>query len=202
MERAFDPILVEVMKNELAAISEEMAIAVCKTGRSAMVRIGDFAAAISDDQGRLLGPGYAAPFQIGNFIELMPYVLKKYRGTFKPGDVVVVNDPYAGMGHMPDTAVVVPVFWRDKLVAFNLSYSHHTDVGGRFPGGFSSQCSESFEEGLRLPIVKIYHEGKRNDDLLETVLANVRSPEEWIGDLEAKNRRLLARWSGTERTAR
>ena len=186
MERAFDPILVEVMKNELAAISEEMAIAVCKTGRSAMVRIGDFAAAISDDQGRLLGPGYAAPFQIGNFIELMPYVLKKYRGTFKPGDVVVVNDPYAGMGHMPDTAVVVPVFWHDKLVAFNLSYSHHTDVGGRFPGGFSSQCSESFEEGLRLPIVKIYHEGKRNDDLLETVLANVRSPEEWIGDLEAK----------------
>src|SRR5262249_45339015 len=96
MERAFDPILVEVMKNELAAISEEMAIAVCKTGRSAMVRIGDFAAAISDGQGRLLGPGYAAPFQIGNFIELMPYVLKKYGGTFKPGDVVVVNDPYAG----------------------------------------------------------------------------------------------------------
>ena len=77
MERKFDPILVEVIKNELAAITEEMAIAVCKTGRSAMVRIGDFAAAICDGQGRLIGPGYAAPFQLGNFIELMPYVLRK-----------------------------------------------------------------------------------------------------------------------------
>ena len=186
MERKFDPILVEVIKNELAAITEEMAIAVCKTGRSAMVRIGDFAAAICDGQGRLIGPGYAAPFQLGNFIELMPYVLRKYGGTFKPGDVIVVNDPYAGMGHMPDTAIVVPIFWQEQLVAFNLSYSHHTDTGGRFAGGFSSQCTESFEEGIRLPIVKIYDQGKRNNDLLDTILANVRAPEEWIGDLEAK----------------
>jgi N-methylhydantoinase B len=186
MKRAFDPILVEVVKNELAAIAEEMAIAVCKTGRSAMVRIGDFAAAICDGQGRIIGPGYAAPFQLGNFIELMPYVLKKWGGTFKPGDVIVVNDPYAGMGHMPDTAVVTPVFWREQLVAFNLSYSHHTDTGGRFAGGFSSQCSESFEEGVRLPIVKIYEAGKRNEALMDTILANVRAPEEWVGDLEAK----------------
>lgn len=185
-ERKFDPILVEVVKNELAAITEEMAIAVCKTGRSAMVKIGDFAAAICDSQGRLTGLGYAAPFQIGNFIELMPYVLEKWGGTFQPGDVIVVNDPYAGMGHMPDTAIVVPAFWQGQIVAFNVSYSHHTDTGGRFPGGFSSQCTETFEEGMRLPIIKIYKEGKRNEDLLETILANVRAPEEWVGDLEAK----------------
>ncbi|MGH8006617.1 MAG: hydantoinase B/oxoprolinase family protein, partial [Candidatus Binatia bacterium] len=156
MARTFDPVLVEVIKNELAAITEEMAIAVWKTGRSAMVKTGDFATALCDGQGRLLGQGYAAPFQLAFFIETMPYVLNKYGNTFKPGDVIVVNDPYAGITHMPDVAVVAPAFWREQLVAFTLSYSHHTDIGGRFPGGFSSQCTETFEEGLRLPVVKLY----------------------------------------------
>ena len=186
MDRAFDPILVEVIKNELAAITEEMAIAVWKTGRSAMVKTGDFATAMCDGQGRLIGQGYAAPFQLAFFIEMMPYVLNKYGGTFKPGDVLVVNDPYAGITHMPDVAIIAPAFWQGQLVAFTLSYSHHTDIGGRFPGGFSSQCTETFEEGLRLPIVKLYDGGTRNDALLETVLANVRVSEEWLGDVEAK----------------
>ena len=83
MERTFDPILVEVVKNELAAITEEMAIAVWKTGRSAMVKSGDFAATICDSQGRLIGPGYASPFQLAFFMQLMPYLLNKQGGTFK-----------------------------------------------------------------------------------------------------------------------
>ena len=195
MDRAFDPILVEVIKNELAAITEEMAIAVWKTGRSAMVKTGDFATAMCDGQGRLIGQGYAAPFQLAFFIEMMPYVLNKYGGTFKPGDVLVVNDPYAGITHMPDVAIIAPAFWQGQLVAFTLSYSHHTDIGGRFPGGFSSQCTETFEEGLRLPIVKLYDGGTRNDALLETVLANVRVSEEWLGDVEAK---IAGCWRGEQ----
>ena len=90
MERKFDPILVEVVKNELAAVTEEMAIAVSKTARSAMVKIGDFAATICDGQGRLIGPGYAAPFQLASFMEVMSYVRKKWKDTFSPGDVIVV----------------------------------------------------------------------------------------------------------------
>jgi len=195
MERQFDPILVEVMKHELAAITEEMAIAVWKTGRSAMVKTGDFATAVCDGQGRPTGLGYAAPLQIATFMELMPYVLKKWGGKLKAGDVILTNDPYAGMGHMPDTAIVTPVFWQGQLVAFNLAYSHHTDTGGRFPGGFSSQCTESFEEGVRLPVVKFYSEGERNDALVETILANVRVPEEWLGDVEAK---IAGCWRGAQ----
>ncbi|HJY79790.1 MAG TPA: hydantoinase B/oxoprolinase family protein, partial [Candidatus Binatia bacterium] len=195
MVRTFDPILVEVVKNELAAITEEMAIAVWKTGRSAMVKTGDFATAICDGQGRLIGQGYAAPFQLAFFIEMMPYVLNKCGGTFKPGDVIVINDPYAGITHMPDVAIIAPAFWQDKLVAFSVSYSHHTDIGGRFPGGFSSQCTETFEEGLRLPIVKLYEAGVRNDALLETILANVRVSEEWLGDVEAK---IAGCWRGEQ----
>jgi N-methylhydantoinase B len=195
MERTFDPILVEVIKHELAAITEEMAIAVWKTGRSAMVKTGDFATAMCDGQGRLIGQGYAAPFQLAFFIEMMPYVLNKCGGTFKPGDVIVINDPYAGITHMPDVAIIAPAFWQGKLVAFTLSYSHHTDIGGRFPGGFSSQCTETFEEGLRLPILKLYEGGVRNDALLETILANVRVSDEWLGDVEAK---IAGCWRGEQ----
>ncbi len=195
MERKFDPILVEVVKNELSAVTEEMAIAVSKTARSAMVKIGDFAATICDGQGRLIGPGYAAPFQLASFMEVMSYVCKKWENKFNPGDIIVVNDPYAGMGHMPDVAIVAPVFWQGQLVAFNLAYSHHTDIGGRFPGGFSSQCTETFEEGMRLPVVKLYSEGKPNQNLLDTILANVRTPEEWLGDVEAK---IAGCWRGEQ----
>lgn len=195
MERTFDPILVEVVKNELAAITEEMAIAVWKTGRSAMVKSGDFAATICDSQGRLIGPGYASPFQLAFFMQLMPYLLEKQGGTFKPGDVIVTNDPYSGSTHMPDVAIIAPVFWQDQLVAFNLAYSHHTDIGGRFAGGFSSQCTETFEEGLRLPVVKLYNAGQRNEDLLQTILANVRVSEEWLGDVEAK---IAGCWRGEQ----
>ncbi len=195
MERKFDPILVEVIKNELAAITEEMAIAVWKTGRSAMVKTGDFATAICDGQGRLLGQGYAAPFQLAFFIEMMPYILDKFGGSFTPGDVIVVNDPYAGITHMPDVAIVAPAFWNDQLVAFTLAYSHHTDIGGRFPGGFSSQCTETYEEGLRLPILKLYAGGVRNEALLDTILANVRVSDEWLGDVEAK---IAGCWRGEQ----
>src|SRR4029077_17271619 len=92
-------------------------------------------------------------------------------------------------------AIVTPIFWREQLVAFNLAYSHHTDTGGRFPGGFSSQWTESFEEGVRLPVVKCYSEGKRNDALVDTILANVRGPEEWLGDVEAK---IAGCWGGEQ----
>lgn len=185
MERKFDPILVEVIKNELAAVNEEMAIAVYRTGRSAMVKVGDFATAVCDAEGRVVGEG-AAPFQIGIFMVVMESVLRQFAGSFKPGDVILVNDPYAGMGHLPDVAVVAPAFWRGRLVGFTLAYSHHTDIGGRFPGGFSSQCAESYEEGIRIPLLKLDDGGVRNETLLRMIEANVRAPDEWVGDVEAK----------------
>jgi N-methylhydantoinase B len=185
VERKFDPILVQVIKNELASVNEEMAIAVYRTGRSAMVKVGDFATAVCDARGRVVGEG-AAPFQIGIFMVVLETVLRKFSGTFSPGDVILVNDPYAGMGHMPDVAIVAPAFWRGQLIGFTLAYSHHTDIGGRFPGGFSSQCTEAFEEGFRIPPIKLDRAGERNTALLQMIEANVRAPEEWVGDVEAK----------------
>lgn len=185
VQRKFDPILVQVIKNELASVNEEMAIAVYRTGRSAMVKVGDFATAVCDAQGRVVGEG-AAPFQIGIFMVVLETVLRKFSGSFRPGDVILVNDPYSGMGHLPDVGIVAPAFWRGHLIGFTLAYSHHTDIGGRFAGGFSSQCTEVFEEGFRIPPVKLDDAGERNAALLQMIEANVRAPQEWIGDLEAK----------------
>ena len=195
MTERFDPVLVEVVKHELAAITEEMAIAVWKTGRSAMVKTGDFATALCDRDGRLIGQGYAAPFQLGFFMEAMRHLLAKHGGNLGPGDIVIMNDPYAGITHMPDVLIVAPAYWEDSLVGYTLAYSHHTDIGGRFPGGFSSQCTAAYEEGLRLPTLKLYENGVRNDVLMETILANVRLPEEWVGDIEAK---IAGCWRGEQ----
>ncbi len=195
MAESFDPVLVEVVKHELAAITEEMAIAVWKTGRSAMVKTGDFATALCDSEGRLIGQGYAAPFQLGFFMEAMRHLLAKLGGNLGPGDIVIMNDPYAGITHMPDVLIVAPAYWRETLVGYSLAYSHHTDIGGRFSGGFSSQCTVAYEEGLRLPTLKLYENGVRNEMLMETILANVRLPEEWVGDIEAK---IAGCWRGEQ----
>src|SRR5260370_2520731 len=143
MDRNYDPVLIEVVRNELASITEEMAIAVHKTGRSAMVKVGDFATAICDGQGRVIGLGSAIPFQFAVFAHLMPYVLKKYSDHFKPGDVILHNDPYLAASHMPDLMVIRPIFLRDQLVAFTLVYSHQTDIRCSLPGRSLSQSPES-----------------------------------------------------------
>src|SRR5262249_8854374 len=112
--------------------------------------------------------------------------LEKFGSDINPNDVIMLNDPYSGMSHMPDCGIIAPVFWRGRLVAFTPTYSHHTDMGGRFPGSFTSAGMSSFEEGVRIPLVKLYDRGKRNEAIVDLISANVRNPEEWFGDVEAK----------------
>jgi N-methylhydantoinase B len=181
-----DPVLLEVIKHELGAISEEMAIALHRTGRSPMMRVGDFGAAVCDEWGRFFDSGYTFPLQLVVFDVAVRHVLGKWEGRLDPGDVILLNDPYSGMGHMPDTAVMTPIFWQDRIVAYTIAYSHHTDTGGRYAGGISSQATSSFEEGLRVPPVKLEAAGMRNEALLDTILANVRTPDDWLGDINAK----------------
>jgi N-methylhydantoinase B/oxoprolinase/acetone carboxylase alpha subunit len=185
MQRPFDPVLVEVIKNEIAAVTEEMMLTVYRTGRSGMCKVGDFATAVCDRQGRIVGEG-GSPYQMCVFIDTMNSIFKAYDGALRPGDIIISNDPYAGISHMPDITLIAPVFSQEQLIGFVISYSHHTDIGGRFAGGISSVCSESFEEGVRIPPLKLYDRGKRNEVVLEAIAANVRTPEEWIGDVDAK----------------
>ncbi len=198
MARPFDPILVEVIRNELAAITEEMALTVYRTGRSGMCKVGDFATAVCDRKGRLVGEG-GSPYQMCVFIETVENVLAKHGGSLRPGDIILANDPYCGVSHMPDITLIAPVFWNETIVGYVISYSHHTDIGGRFAGGISSLCRESYEEGLRISMLKLYDQGKRNETLLELIAANVRTPEEWVGDVDAK---VASCWKGQEQLIR
>jgi len=197
MTRAYDPVLVEVIRNELAAVSEEMAIATARTARSPMVKVGDLTTALTDANGRPLGVGEGLGlFMFFSTAEgLVKRIRKKFGAEISPGDVFIVNDPYEGASHLPDLWMAVPHFCGETLAAFSLMYTHHVDIGGRFPSGQSGQCTETYEEGLRIPLVKLVDAGKLNQALLQLVLANVRGSDEYQGDVEGK---MTGCWRATQ----
>jgi N-methylhydantoinase B len=187
MEPQFDPILVEVMKNELTAIAEEMGITMKRTARSLAAKEGgDFSTALVDAQGRFIAQGLTIGIHLGYIMGVMPWVLQKFGGKLRKGDVIASNDPYGGMSHLPDIVCVMPIFWREELCGFAAIVEHHTDIGGRFPGGMGIACTEIYEEGVRLPGVKLYEAGAPNHALLDLLAANVRAPQDVMGDLEAQ----------------
>lgn len=187
MDRHFDPILIEVLKNELTAVAEEMGITMKRTARSLGAKEGaDFSTALVDAQGRLIAQGLTIGVHLGYIMGVMPWVLQKFGGNLRPGDVIVSNDPYGGVSHFPDIVLVMPIFWHDRLVGFAAIVEHHTDIGGRFPGGMGIACAEVYEEGVRIPGVKLFSQGRVNQELLDLIAANVRAPEDVLGDLEAQ----------------
>lgn len=184
MTENFDPILLEVMRHELISCSEEMNITMKQTTRSIVaMEGGDFSAGLLDPEGRVIAQ--AVPYGLGYFTAVMPHIMRKYRGKFRPGDVIISNDPYGGLSHLPDIALVMPIFWRGEHRGFAAVVQHHTDIGGRFPGGMGLPCAEIYEEGLRLPAVRLYEKGQLIESVREIIAAAVRAPDDVLGDLDA-----------------
>jgi N-methylhydantoinase B len=184
MTETFDPILIEVMRHELISCSEEMNITMKQTTRSIVAKEGgDFSAGLLDPEGRVISQ--AVPYGLGYFTAVMPHIMSKYRGKFRPGDVIISNDPYGGLSHLPDIALVMPIFWRGDHRGFAAVVQHHTDIGGRFPGGMGLPCAEIYEEGLRLPAVRFYENGQLIESVREIIAAAVRAPDDVLGDLDA-----------------
>ncbi|MET0651146.1 MAG: hydantoinase B/oxoprolinase family protein, partial [Hyphomicrobiaceae bacterium] len=126
---------------------------------------------------------FSVPVFIGSAPITLRHMLKRYPAeTLKPGDVIITNDPWLGTGHLYDITMVRPVFRKGRIVAYTLSISHLPDVGG---SGFGSSSAEVYHEGLRLPICKLYDEGRLNELLMEIIRTNVRVPEQVIGDVMA-----------------
>ena len=127
MEKQFDPILLEVMNNELTAVAEEMAITMKRTARSIVAKEGgDFSTALVDAEGRLIAQGIAVGAHLGYIVGVMPWVLKKFRNNLQPGDIICANDPYWGLSHLPDIVLIMPIFWRDELCGFTAVVEHHS----------------------------------------------------------------------------
>jgi N-methylhydantoinase B len=187
MTTQFDPVLVEVMKNELTSVGEEMGITMKRTARSLAAKEGsDFSTALVDPEGRVIAQGLTIGIHLGYIKGVMPWVNRKFAGRLKPGDIIVSNDPYGGVSHLPDIVLVAPIFWHDVIAGFAAIVAHHTDIGGRYPGGMGIDCADMYQEGLRLPSLKLYNESKPSRDLFELIEGNVRAPEDVIGDLEAQ----------------
>jgi N-methylhydantoinase B len=148
----------------------------------------DCSTAIFDPTGQIIAQAPFVPMHLGSRVGLIGEVLKRFpRDTLRPGDVFLANDPYAGGGaHLPDITAVSPVFHRDELVAFVADIAHHADVGGMVPGSESAACTSIYQEGIRLPPVRVYPELGEGDGVTQIIMSNSRTPEERLGDLQAQ----------------
>ncbi|WP_340683824.1 hydantoinase B/oxoprolinase family protein [Amycolatopsis coloradensis] len=181
-----DPILVGVLGNRLHSILAEQQNALVNTAFSSVVRESlDLACAVFDSRGEMIGQSVGGtPGHINAMATGMRHFVAAYPPeTLEPGDVLLTNDPWQTAGQINDITVATPVFLRGRLVAWFASCCHAPDIGGRL---VSAEASEVFEEGLRLPIMKFLRAGEVNADLELLIRANVRTPEETIGDLYAQ----------------
>jgi N-methylhydantoinase B len=182
-----DPITFEVFKNAVVAVADDMCTTLLRTGHSPEILwCMDFSTAIADADGRIIAQGLGMPLHLGVFPDAVSKILREYAMQIEPGDVFFFNDPHPDGMHLPDIFVVAPIFTERLRVGFALTVVHHLDVGGRLPGGQACDSTEIFQEGIQIPLVKLYERGRLNEALLKTLLRNVRRPEFMRGDLEAQ----------------
>ncbi len=186
MTTPFDPIRLEVYKNLFSSIAEEMGVALCRTGYSPNIKERrDFSCALFDGNGEMVAQAAHIAVHLGS----MPLSVKSAvdRVSMDPGDVVIVNDPFHGGTHLPDLTMVSPVYpagSRSPLF-YVANRAHHADIGGISPGSLPL-ATEIFQEGLRIPPVKLVAGERMQKDVLSMILANVRTPREREGDLSAQ----------------
>ena len=185
-----DPITLEVLHNSLRSIADESYIALMKSAYSTNIKERhDHSTGLMDASGRTVvqaerTQGVHLSSMLGN----VETILETYdAGEMLDGDIFISNDPYAAKGsHLPDVNFAMPVFVDGELLAFSCNIAHHADVGGMSPGSMSSSMTEIYQEGLRLPVVRLFHGGELVTDMLDVILLNVRLPEERRGDYFAQ----------------
>jgi N-methylhydantoinase B len=184
---SMDPITYAVVKSALDAIVDEMAYSVIRTARSEIVKdVMDFSTALCDARGRMIAQAKTIAQHLGAIPDAMASVLRELDGDIHPGDVMIVNDPYQGGMHLPDIFMFMPIFLDERLEGFSVVIAHHTDVGGRVAGSNASDSTEIYQEGLRLPVVKLYERGAPSRSVFRIIEKNVRVPGRVIGDLGAE----------------
>jgi len=181
-----DPTRLEIFKNVFHSVAEEMGAALRRSAFSPNIKERrDYSCAVYDADGRVLAMGDHMPVHLGS----MPASVAAARAAFplEPGDVALLNDPFAGGTHLPDLTMVMPIFLpRDRRASFYVANrAHHADIGGALAGSMGP-AREIFQEGLRIPPVKIFCRGELNQGVMGLLLANVRTPDEREGDLAAQ----------------
>ncbi len=185
MGRTFDPITLEILWRRLISIVDEADSSVARTAFSSLLRDAhDYTCMFTDRFGRELAQGtFATPGQSGAMALGIKNLVNKFPlDYYKPGDIFITNDPWALAGHLNDVCVMGPIFYKDQLVAFTACVFHHSDIGGRV----ASDNHDVFEEGLFIPLVKLYDGGVLNEPVLDMIRWNVRTSDEVIGDIRSQ----------------
>ncbi len=182
-----DPLTFEIIKNALTAIAEEMGIVLRRASFSPNIKERrDSSCALFDTKGRLAAQAEHIPVHLGAMPHSVRTVLEEFRDDLSDGDVVMLNDPFRGGTHLPDITVVTPIFLDGQRIGFAANRAHHSDVGGGAPGSMSSLSTDVYQEGFRIPPVKLVVKGRTDDQVQRMLLANVRTPKERLGDLRAQ----------------
>jgi N-methylhydantoinase B len=185
---AVDPITLEVIRNKLDDIADEMEITLLKSSHSTIVKEAlDASAALFDARGQQIAQATAAPIHLGMIIPAMARFVELFPpGTMQEGDAFVLNDPFDGGTHLPDLVVTMPVVYDGEVIALATAITHHQEMGGRSPGSTPMDATEIFQEGLRIPPLKLYDRGAPNETFFAMLAKNVRIPDSVIGDLHGQ----------------
>jgi N-methylhydantoinase B len=185
-----DPIEFELFKNALFGIADEVALTVFRTTYSGVLKDNmDYSTALFDGDGVLVAQGLTLPGHLGSMPTAIAAMKTAFAGSIYPGDVFILNDPFQGGMHLPDVFIFKPIFQPgvdQKPIAWACAVCHQTDVGGRVPGSNASDSTEIYQEGLRIPPLKFYERGRRNETLFALIEKNVRVPVKVFGDLRAQ----------------
>ena len=178
----------EVIRSALVALGDEMFSALKRAAMSPIIyETLDFAVGATDARGQLICQGNGGTGFLGTLDAAVGYVIARYQGGIEPGDVFITNDPYEGGGtHLSDVTLVLPVFFGGELIAFVANKAHWTEVGGKSPGSFTSDATEIYQEGLQFPNIRLFSKGAINEPLVDLIRANVRLPDQSLGDMWAQ----------------
>ena len=186
VQRTTDPVTREIIKNSLMSTADTMALTVVRTARSAVIKHGmDFSTALFTAEGKQVAQGLTLPAHLGAMEPALRGVMDAFGDDVKPEDIFANNDPYEGGSHLPDIFLFKPVFVNDTLVGWSSCIGHQTDIGGRVAGGNACDNTEIYQEGLLLPPLKLFEEGRLNQAVWRILEKNVRVPDKVLGDVQA-----------------
>ncbi|MDO9218392.1 MAG: hydantoinase B/oxoprolinase family protein, partial [Lacisediminimonas sp.] len=183
-----DPITLEVVRNKLVSVADEMQLTLLRSSFSPIVKEGlDASASLFTTSGETLSQSCSIPIHLATLIPAVAAMLRKYPlSDMHDGDAFILNDPYTGGTHLPDIAVMMPIFHQGRPVALSAAMTHHGDVGGMTPGSLPTNATEIFQEGLRIPPLRLMSGGIYNETFIALARQNVRLPDAFMGDLNAQ----------------
>ncbi|MCC7483460.1 MAG: hydantoinase B/oxoprolinase family protein [Burkholderiales bacterium] len=183
-----DAITAEVIRNKLEGIANEMELTLLKSSFSPIVKEGlDTSASLFTAGGETLAQACAIPVHLATLIPAIQAMVRKYPlDTMREGDAFILNDPYCGGTHLPDIAIMTPIFHRGRIIAMSATMTHHGDVGGYSPGSLPPNSTEIFQEGLRIPPLRFREAGEYNETMVALLRQNSRLPDTLLGDLNAQ----------------